>query len=116
MSELINQVRFYHFISGVLHNQQSDPLCSHCRAFANTAKRMKEKITELESVYAGQIQTLSEDMLHSLEETRERIGLIKAFEDAAGQKKAGNCKLNEGVCFIKLSKAILDKIAVIVPA
>jgi hypothetical protein len=110
MAELINQIRFYHFISGVLHNQQSDPLCSNCKAFANTAKRMKENIAELESVNIEKMHTLPAEMLHILEEAQERIGRIKIFEDAVGQKKAGNCRLPEGLCFIKLSKAIADKV------
>jgi hypothetical protein len=110
MAELIDQIRFYHFISGVLYHQQSDPLCSNCRAFANTAKRMKENISELESVHVEKMHTLPGEMLHIFEEAQHRIGRIKTFEDAVGQKKAGNCRLPEGVCFIKLSKAIMDKI------
>lgn len=30
--------------------------------------------------------------------------------DAAGQKKAGNCSMPEGVYFVKISKAIIEKI------
>jgi hypothetical protein len=110
MSELINQVRFYHFISGVLYQQQSDPLCSKCKAFANTAKRMKENISELSSAHVEKMHTLPLEILHILEEAQDRIGKIKTFEEAVGQKKAGNCRLPEGVCFVKLSKAVLDKI------
>jgi len=110
MADLINQIRFYHFISGVLHQQQSDPLCSNCKAFANTVKRMKENISELKSGHVEKMPALPGEMLHILEEAQDKIGRIKTFEDAVGQKKAGNCRLPEGVCFIKLSKAILDKI------
>lgn len=110
MAELINQIRFYCFISGVLHNQQSDPLCKNCKAFANTVKRMKESITELKSLHIEKMHTLPGEMLHIFEEAQERIGRIKIFEDAVGQKKAGNCRLPEGVCFIKLSKAIVYKV------
>ena len=110
MAELINQIRFYNFISGVLDNQQSDPLCSKCKAFANTAKRMKENLSELSSVNVENMHTLPGEMLHILEEAQERIGLIKIFEDAVGQKKAGNCRLPEGVCFVKASRALLEKV------
>ena len=110
MAELINQIRFYHFISGVLYHQQSDHMCSNCKAFANTAKRMKENVSELKSVHAEKMHTLSGEMLHIFEEAQDKIGRIKTFEDAVGQKKAGNGRLPEGVCFRKLSKAILDKI------
>jgi len=110
MAELINQIRFYHFISGVLYQQQSDPVCSNCKAFVNTAKRMKENVSDLENVHVGKMHTLPMEMRHILEEAKDRIGRIKTFEDAVGQKKAGNCRLPEGICFIKLSKAIQDKI------
>lgn len=110
MSELSNKIRFYHFISGVLVNQQSDQLCAKCKAFANTAERMKEGISELESVHVEKMHTLPPDLLSMLEEARDRIERIKPPVDAVGQKKAGNCSMPEGVCFIKLPKAILDKI------
>ena len=110
MAGLINQVRFYHFISGALYHQQSDHVCSNCKAFANTVKKMKENISELKSVHVGKMDTLPEGILHILEEAQDRIWRIKTFEDAVGQKKAGNCRLPEGVCFVKLSKAIADKL------
>ena len=110
MPELINQIRFYNFISGVLYQQQSDPLCSRCKAFANTAKKMKEDLSELQSVNAERMHILPGEMLHILEEAQKRVLQIKIFEEAVGQKKAGNCRLPEGVCFVKLSKAVLDKI------
>ena len=110
MAELVNQIRYFHFISGVLKCQQRDPLCSKCKAFANTLDRMKEGIAELESVHAGRIHTLPDELMGLLEEARARIEGIKPPEDAVGQKKAGNCKMPKGVCFIKLSKAVLDKI------
>lgn len=30
--EISNRIRFYYYISGVLANQQSDPLCRICKA------------------------------------------------------------------------------------
>ena len=110
MAELVNQIRYFHFISGVLEHQQADPLCSKCKAFANTLDRMKEGIVELESGHTERIHTLPGELLRLLEEASARIDGIKPPEDAVGQKKAGNCKMPEGVCFIKLSKAVLDKI------
>ena len=110
MTGLINQIRFYHFISGVLTHQQTDPLCSKCRAFSNTAERMKEGVSELESVSVEKLHALPPDLLAMLKEACDKIARIKILKDAAGQKKAGNCKMPEGVCFIKLPKSIMDKI------
>lgn len=110
MAELVNQIRYFHFISGVLEHQQKDPICSKCKAFANTLDRMKEGVAELESAHVERIHTLPGELLRLIEEARSRIEGIKSPEDAVGQKKAGNCRMPEGVCFVKLSKAVLDKI------
>ena len=110
MSELINLIRYYHFMAGVLLHQQSDPLCANCKAFANTAGRMKEGILELERVHVEGLHTLQAEYLRMLEESRGKIVLIKTPVDAVGQKKAGNCVMPEGVCFIKFPKSILDKL------
>jgi len=109
MSELINLIRYYYFMAGVLSQQQADPLCANCKAFANTVIRIKEGMFELESVnLAG--QRLQADYLRMLEESREKINRVKTPADAVGQKKAGNCRMPEGVCFIKFPKTILDKL------
>jgi hypothetical protein len=104
MADIINKVRFYHFISGVLGQQQADPYCSKCKAFASTAAAMKEGLAGLENISA---QMAPEEALGLIEKARERIRMVSLPADAIGQKKAGNCKMPEGVCFVKLSKAIL---------
>jgi len=109
MVELINRIRYYHFMSGVLAHQQSDPFCSKCKAFVNTSDRVREGISELEGLQAGELRILSGELLGLLDETRDSVELINLQGDAVGQKKAGNCHMPEGVCFIKLPKAILDR-------
>ncbi|MDH4232400.1 MAG: hypothetical protein OEW04_10285 [Nitrospirota bacterium] len=110
MAELVNEIRYFHYISGVLEHQQADPVCSKCKAFANTLARMKEGIAELESVHVERIHTLPGGLMGLLEAARNRLEGIKPPGDAVGQKKAGNCKMPEGVCFIKLSKAVRDRL------
>ena len=110
MSELINLIRYYHFMAGVLSQQQTDLLCANCKAFANTAGRIKEDILELESFHTEGLRSLTAEYLRMLEESRDEINRIKTPADAVGQKKAGNCRMPEGVCFIKLPKTILDKL------
>jgi hypothetical protein len=110
MSLLVDQIRFYHYISAVLANQQADPLCGACRAFSNTLAALREELAELEHEHSDKSCCLPGETTHLLEEARSRIFSIKISGDATGQKKAGNCKMPEGVCFIKTSKAILNKI------
>jgi hypothetical protein len=108
MNELENTIRFYNFISGVLLNQEKDPVCCRCKAFENTARRMKEGIAGLESLAAK--PGFSVEMLDSLKQTQESMESIRLREGSVGQKKAGLCRMPEGLCFVKLSKAILSRI------
>ena len=110
MSQLINEIRFYNFISGVLLQQQSDPLCRDCKAFENTARRMKEGLSELEDLLAGATESVSPEIRSLTGEARIRLEGLKIPEGASGQKKAGRCMMPEGVCYIKFSKGILDRI------
>ncbi len=110
MSEIINRIRFYHYISFVLSNQQKDPLCGMCKAYANTVLAMSEGLSLLEGEHNDEITAVAPQVAQLLEEARGKIKAIDAPKDSVGQKKAGNCKMPEGVCFVKSSKAILNRL------
>lgn len=105
--DLTDQVRFYCYIAGVLENQQEDDLCCKCKAYSNAIAAVREGLAELES---GHSREISGDMLKLLKQARNRLRMIKVPENAAGQKKAGNCKMPEGICFVKSSKAIMNSL------
>ncbi|GAB4491004.1 MAG: hypothetical protein OHK006_24460 [Thermodesulfovibrionales bacterium] len=98
-----NRIRYIHFMSGVLATQQDDPLCSRCKAFANTVARTREALADCQSGTGGDVLT---EVMALLDEARSRLDELRLPEDAVGQKKAGNCKLPEGVCFVKVPKKI----------
>jgi hypothetical protein len=110
MSKLINEIRFYNFISGALYQQQTDPLCRDCKAYENTVARMKEGLSEVEDLLARQMEFVSPEILYLSYAARVRLDGLRIPVDAAGQKKAGRCKMPEGVCFIKGPKAVRDRI------
>jgi len=110
MSKLINEIRFYNFMSGVLYQQQTDPLCRDCKAFENTITRMKEGLSELVGLLAGKTEPFAPEILSLTAEAHIRLESLRIPVDATGQKKAGRCKMPEGVCFIKISKAVRDRI------
>jgi hypothetical protein len=109
-SRLVNRIRCFHYISGVLATQQSDPLCGKCKAYSNTVSAMGEGLSALEREYKEEFISLPGDIMQLLEEASARIRAIRPSEDVVGQKKAGNCKMPEGVCFVKSSKAILNQL------
>jgi hypothetical protein len=109
MSGIINQVRFYHYICGVLAGQKADPLCSTCKAYVNTVSATVEGLSALK--HQEQLGSLPEELLQLFEEAQNIVQAISLPEDAVGQKKAGNCEMPEGVCFVKSSRAILSRIS-----
>lgn len=116
MPHLANQIRFYHYISGVLAGQKLDPICSMCKAYTNTVSALREGLAGLPAAHPGTSGPLSGELWPLLEDARSQIAAVRTLDGAVGQKKAGNCKMPEGVCFVKSSKAILDRISGISPA
>ena len=108
--ELMNQVRGYHFLLGVLRNQQKDPYCSVCSAYANTLKAVRENLAKLEAENANALKALTPEFSAMLAGTRAGLSAIQGPTDPSGQKKAGNCKLPQGICFIKASFALVQQI------
>lgn len=108
--EFMNQVRGYHFLLGVFMNQQNDPYCSICSAYANTLKAARENLAALEAGNADALAALGPLFTRMLAGTRAGLDALPGPMTPSGQKKAGNCKLPQGVCFIKASFALLQQI------
>jgi hypothetical protein len=107
MQQLIDQIRFYHYISGVLENQANDPICSKCKAYTNTGIAIKEGLEELKG---SKNKSIPHEVIRMLEHAETVINSIQTPENTEGQKKAGNCKMPKGVCFVKSSTALLKEI------
>jgi hypothetical protein len=107
MTECSNHIRYYHFMAGVLSCQQKDPLCSTCKAFSNSVRAVKDGIAEFESSSGA---SLNREERNALAAAAEVISSLATIPDAEGQKKAGRCRMPEGVCFVKSSKKLTDGI------
>lgn len=101
--------RYYHFIAGVLANQQHDPLCSICKAFTNSVQQVQQEVREYMMTHAEALTGLPEQESIMLADIKMMLGALHPVPDAVGQKKAGNCKLPQGVCFVKSSRALQEK-------
>jgi len=108
--DFVSLVRGYCYLSGVLMNQQRDPFCSKCKALANTITTARESLEIFEHEYASELQCLPEEFQRRFAEGKAALAGIALPHDAAGQKKAGRCKLQEGVCFIKSALALLQRV------
>ena len=108
--DLINQIRFYHFISAILENQQADPLCRKCKALVNSVRAIQEGLDTIKTGHHDELETVPKETFYLYEEAISRIGLLKTSDKSEGQKSAGNCKMPKGVCFVKSSKGILKSL------
>ncbi len=108
--EILNQVRGYSYLLGVLKTQQADPFCRSCSAFSKTLTALRESLDKFESEHYVEIQGLSGEFSRLFADAKSGISAMLQPDNPTGQKKAGNCKLPQGVCFMKLSLAILQKV------
>jgi len=46
-----------------------------------------------------------------LADINKMLANLHPIPDSVGQKKAGNCLLPQGVCFVKSSKSLIDRIS-----
>jgi len=107
--ELMNHARAYRFLQGVLENQQQDPFCGKCSAWNNTLNNTRESLAQFEKEHATVIGVMPE-AARLLTEARDGFAKLIGPAEPAGQKKSGNCKLPQGVCFVKASLALLQKV------
>jgi len=89
---------------------QTDPLCCRCKAYVNTVKALGDGLVGLEKEHSIEFASLSGEIRGIFEEACRRIAVMPIPENSLGQKKAGNCGMPEGICFIKTSKAMWDRI------
>ncbi len=110
MEQFTNQIRFYHYISAVLLNQQADSLCLKCKAYSNTVLKMREELERIKTDYSEKINSLPDELSDLHRAAQERISSARIIENVTGQKTAGNCKMPKGVCFVKSSKLMIEKL------
>ncbi len=104
----INQLRGFHFAVGTMVNQENDPLCRTCAAFAKTAQAIIDGFIEFESAHASEKRKLPEEFAFLFDDVCDKMALIEQPEEPVRQKKAGNCKLPEGTCYCKAALTLIQ--------
>lgn len=106
---IINQIRAFHFILGVLKNQQDDPNCMKCLSFAKNVETVKNRFIEFEKSYASKKEDFTEMFQKQLRGLYELFSLIQEPDNPIGQRKVGNCNFPEKICIIQESISIFNK-------
>jgi hypothetical protein len=107
--DVSNQARGYSYMVGVLKNREGDSLCNSCNSFFSTLVAVNENLEKFEREHATEIGELPADFSIFYSVAKCGITAIKLPVNPVGQKKLGNCKLPEGVCFLKASLSMLQK-------
>jgi hypothetical protein len=107
---IMNQSRAYAYLFGVLDMQQEDTLCRSCNSFVSTLTTGRESLAAFELQHAGELAALPDDFARLFKGAQTGLLGLKLPAEPQGQKKLGNCKLPEGLCFLKSSLALLQKI------
>lgn len=105
---LINKLRSFHYAIGILNNQQNDPLCCQCSAFARTSEAIVDGFIKFDTNHGSERKSLPEEFSLLFMDIRDKITVIEAPEEPLRQKE-GNCHLPKGVCFTKEITAFLQK-------
>jgi hypothetical protein len=108
---MVNNVRGYHYLSGVLMNQMRDPFCHACKALVNTTTAAQQGLRDFERSEGAEIKGLPAELQRIFGDAKTALAGIVLPDSAVGQKKAGNCKLPEGVCFVKSARALLQSLS-----
>jgi hypothetical protein len=108
--EISNQARGYSYLLGVLKNREADPYCYSCNSFLSTLVAVNENLGQFEREHAAEIEFLPPELSLLYSVAKSGIAAMKQPMNPIGQKKSGNCKLPEGVCFLKSTLSIVQKI------
>ena len=108
--EPMNRIRGYAYVAGVLRGQTEDPFCRSCNSYATILGALKDAIATSESRMSSAQSGPDADASGLLARTRAAVAALRAPSTPLKQKQAGNCKLPEGVCFVKHSFSLLQKV------
>jgi hypothetical protein len=106
----INTVRAICFLAGVLQGQHQDPLCGNCKAWANSVTAVREALSRLDAELAAEPVQLPPGLAPLYASAKSNLKGLVLPSGLPGQKKAGNCLMPPGICFVKYSKALLEKL------
>jgi hypothetical protein len=109
--QMMNELRAFYFMLAVMETRQNDPFCGSCAAYARAVGSLQENFIRFESGYAPKKKDLPEEHLDMFKDVYDMISIMGQPEEPVRQKKAGNCKLPEGVCFIKAAMDLFKKVS-----
>ena len=108
--EPMNRIRGYAYVTGVLNHQSTDPFCRSCSSYAAILTALRDEIAAFASQMSSASSGMKGESSGLLDRTKTAVTALKAPASPVKQKQAGNCRLPEGVCLVKHSFSLLQKV------
>lgn len=96
---LINKIRAFYFISGVLKHQEEDPRCGVCKSRKEVAEEVKEIFEEFRKEVGE--REIPEIFKAKFEKVNSLLLSLKLPEKPIPQRKEGGCYFPDKACLVK---------------
>ncbi|GEM_PF-1194475 len=96
---IINKIRAFYFMAGVLKLQQTDPRCSVCKSRKEVAEELIEEFNEFKEI--TDFEAVPEIFKNKLKDIEDILSQIKLPEKPIPQRKVGDCHFPDKECLVK---------------
>jgi hypothetical protein len=96
---IINKIRAFYFMSGLLKLQQTDPRCSVCKSRKEIAEELIERFKKFKE-YTN-FDPIPEIFKNKLKDIEDILSQLKLPEKPIPQRKEGNCHFPDKKCLVK---------------
>ncbi len=96
---IINQIRAFYFMSGLLKLQQTDPRCSVCKSRKEVAEEVMEGFKKFKE-YTN-FDSIPEIFKSKLKDIEDILNQLKLPEKPIPQRKEGGCHFPDKKCLVK---------------
>lgn len=103
---LINKVRAFYFMSGLLKLQGTDPRCSVCKSRKEVAEEIIEDFQRFKAEV--KLEEIPEIFRSKFEAVDEILSALKLPEKPIPQRKEGGCHFPDKTCLVKECEEIFE--------
>ncbi|MFN3504698.1 MAG: hypothetical protein ACK4Y7_00615 [Caldimicrobium sp.] len=105
---IINQVRAFHFMVGILKHQEEDPRCAVCKSRKKVAEELMEEFEKFKQKVS--IEEIPELFRGKFEKIQNTINSLKLPANPIPQRKVGACHFPDEECIIKEAYDIFEEV------
>lgn len=103
---VLNKIRAFYFIAGVLKHQEEDPRCAVCKSRKEVAEEVMEIFQGLKKEIG--VEEVPEIFKSKFEKTEAILSSLKLPEKPIPQRKEGNCHFPDKECLVKEAFEIFE--------